>query len=155
MAITYNIAKCKGGYGVYIRAISGEDLLSLSPNSDVSVVRVTSGRLARKRSKQAAKNFIVRLKDEPAEVQRQRLLNTWIKIVPRDYKVVKVQNLKLFRETDNGEFIPLLSTANKNYAEHLALFYSGERNKQSFLRKTTTKHLKLPLNTNTDNLNEV
>lgn len=155
MAITYNIAKCKNGYGIYVRALSGQDLLSIAPNCTETVARVTSGRLARKRSVLSAKNFIRRIKAEPAEIQHERIRNVWIKLAPRDYKVVKVQNLRLYREFDGGRMLPILSTIDKPYAEKMALYYSQERDKKSFLRKTTTKHLKLPLNTDTKNLNEI
>lgn len=155
MAITYNIAKCKKGWGVYVRAISGDELKTLVPTIDRSVVRVTSGRLARKRSQQSAKFLISRIAKESSEEQINRLRNVWIKIAPRDYKVIRVQNLKVIRETDSGSLIPQLTTTNKTYAEKVALFYSLERNKKSFLRKTTTKYIKVPYNTDTSNLNEI
>lgn len=152
--ITYNVAKCgRKQWGVYVRAISGDDLKSLVPTTVEKVVRVTSGRLARKRSKQSAKNFIERLKQLSSEEQRRLLQKVWIKKAPRDYKIVKVQNLRLFREHE-GQMIPLFSTINRTYAEKIALYYAEERGVQSFLRKTTTSHLKLPLNTDTSNLNK-
>jgi hypothetical protein len=155
MAITFNIAKCKNGWGVYVRAISGDDLKFLSPSTEASVVRVTSGRLARKRSKQSAKNYITKIQNQSFEEQHRLLSNTWIKIAPSEYQVIRVQNLRLFREISPDKYIPLFTTVNKTYAEKVALYYPTERDKQSFLRKTTTKYIKLPLNINTDNLNKI
>lgn len=155
MAITYNIMKCRRGWGVYVRAISGEDLKAIAPHTKLSVARVKSGRIARKRSKQSAKNFIARLREEPIEVQRERLSSRWITVAPSSYKIVRVQNLKLFREVEEGRFIPQLTTFNRTYAESVALFYSQVREKQSFLRKTVTKYLKVPLENNVEHLNTI
>lgn len=155
MAITYNIARCrkKKGWGVYLRAISGDDLKIIAPTCSASVVRVKSGRLARKRTKEAAKNYINRLKAEPIEAQRERLLSrTWIRLAPKAYKVVRVQNLRLYREMPSGTLLPSTISVNRSYLEKLALHYT-ERNLKSFLRKGVTKYLKLPLDTPTNNLN--
>jgi hypothetical protein len=127
----------------------------LSPDTSLSVVRVKSGRIARKRTRESAKNYIERLKREPIETQRLRLLNTWIKIAPSNYKILKVQNLRLFREVSQERYIPLFTTINKNYAENVALHYSQSLNKKSFLRKTKTSYVKLPLDTPDDNLNKI
>src|SRR3990172_10089240 len=136
MAITYIVGKCRRGWGVYVRAISGDELKALVPSTNLSVMRVKSGRLARKRSKQSAKNFIARLKEQSPSDQLHLLQNSWIKTAPAAYKVIRVQNLKLFREIENGRFIPQLTTFNRVYAESASLFYSQVREKQSFLRKT-------------------
>lgn len=156
MAITYNIAKCsRGGWGVYVRAVSGDDLKAIAPNNTSSVLRIKSGRLARKRSKQSAKNFIARLTQESAESQRARISDRWLKAAPSSYKIIRVQNLKLFREVEDGRFIPQLTTFNRVYAESASLFYSQVREKQSFLRKTVTKYLKVPLDTDIQSLNTI
>lgn len=154
MAITYNVAKCRGGWGVYVRAVSGDDLRVIAPGSSLSVLRVKSGRIARKRSKLSAKNYINRLTSEPIEAQRERIMSRiWIKTAPHDYQVVKVQTLKLFRE-HAGHMIPTVNTINRSYAESVALHYAN-RGLKSFLRKTVTKYLKLPLNTDVSNLNKI
>lgn len=92
---------------------------------------------------------------ESVEERRRRLTNVWIKSAPRDYKIVKVQNLRLFREIDkNGKMIPTFVTHNREYIESVALYYA-EREVETFLRKGVTKSLKLPLDTDVSNLNKL
>jgi NADH:ubiquinone oxidoreductase subunit E len=114
---------------------------------------VKSGRLARKRSKQSAKNFIQRLEALPRAEQQALISSRWIKVAPSQYKIVRVQTLHVFREVSDNRFIKQVTTINRPYAESVALFYSQVREKQSFLRKGVTFYLKLPLNTPEQQLN--
>jgi hypothetical protein len=143
MAITYNIAKCRNGWGVYARAISGIELRTLVPTTVESVLRVKSGRLARKRSKQAAKSFVSRIMREPPAQQIGRLQSTWLTLAPHDYQIVSVPRFTVFREFE-GQTLSTLTTTDLNYAETVALHFA-ERGLRSFLRRGVTQHLKLPL----------
>ena len=145
MAVTYNVAKCRRGWGVYVRAISGDDLKILTPSTNLSVARVTSGRLARKRSKLSAKNFIKRISAESRGDQIARLKNSWIKIAPSHYQVIPISNLRFYRQLPaSGEFVHTFSTTSRAYAENASLFYA-ERNIETFFKVGVTRHIKLPL----------
>lgn len=126
MAVTFNIAKCKKGYGVYVRALSGFHLDHLrwkfpGITPDTTVIHTKSDRIARKRNKLAAKRYINKLKESPDILSL--LDRLFIKEIPKESIIVKLQYYRLNRKI-NGYYIKQVQSFNISYIQSLSLEYA-------------------------------
>lgn len=118
--ITYNVTKCKGGYGVYLCALSGQALanlcglfpgmrLDVDENSEtyaqvllndepINAVRVNSNRIARAPSHAEGLKIINRLKAQSEKQQLERIFKLRVWLVQRDKVLVKGKYFQVYRD---------------------------------------------------------
>jgi hypothetical protein len=151
MAVTYLITRTKDRkFGVYVRALSGVSLSILSykmPELDtllwpvrkmpvnfgvtkefkpsIGAIAVSSGRLVKKNTEQAAKDYVKKLKSEAEEKQVERLQKINLKPVTKDFECIKLQYFRFVRSYKGVKFSPF-TTQNKDKVESLAVSYAND-----------------------------
>lgn len=158
MAITYNIAKCNDGYGIYMRAISGQELKALAfrvPEITITdkniillnglplkgAMAVISDRISRKKTIEQANKALKKLKALPFERQIEICKKRFFKPVEKDFKIAKLQYTRLSWQHGNKWITPF-TTQNIVQAEKLAMDYAQNGTKAK-LTKTVGKNQKL------------
>lgn len=152
IGLTYNIAKCKGGYGIYVKAISGLSLIALRhklPGIDVNLqdetspdyghitfnggefsggLPVNSNRLSRHKTIAECQQYIDRLKGLDPLEQWRRINKVRVWLVDKDKVLLKLQYYQ-FHTTILGREYKMLTSQDKEAVEKLAMNYAeqGER----------------------------
>ena len=146
--ITYNVAKCKGGYGVYVCALSGQslaDLCSLFPGLRLDVdetsltyaqilfhdepitgaMRVNSNRLAKALSYAEGVRIIERLKAQPESQQLKRLAKVRMWLVNKDKVLVKGRYYQFHRDI-LGNMVKISTSQNRSKLAAIVDSYAAD-----------------------------
>lgn len=143
--ITYNVAKCKGGYGVYVCALSGQplaDLCGMFPGMSIDVdetsptyaqilfqgepidgaMRVNSNRLAYAKSYAEGLKIVNRLKEQTERKQLDRLMRVRMWLVNKDKVLVKGKYYQFHRDV-LGNMVKVTTSQNRDKLAALADSY--------------------------------
>ncbi len=150
MAITYNVSKCPKGFGVYVRALSGnelQELRDLMPELGDSVVSggipVSSGRLTRKPTELQALKALKNIASKSIPDQIAKIRKVTLRPLTKENEVIKLNYFQLHREFGKkGDTIKHFTTQDKGFAESVATQYA-ERGVNATLHKTIGRTLKL------------
>lgn len=161
IGLTYNIAKCKSGYGVYLKAVSGLSLIALRhklPGIEVNLqdetspdygritfngndihggLRVNSNRLARYKTELDCQQFIDKLVKLDALGQWKRINKIRVWLIDKDKVLLKLQYYQ-FHTTILGREYKMLTSQDKVAVERLAMDYA-EQGERSRIRPTVAR----------------
>lgn len=141
MAITYIISPCPKGFGIYVRALSGDELrallyklpeittdsrgnMSLFDKPLKGAVACQSDRLMRKKSLPQANKALKKLKALTPDEQIAVCAKRFIKPIEKEFKLLKLQYNR-FSWKHGDKWISPFTTQNKEQAEKLAIAYAS------------------------------
>lgn len=149
--VTYNAAKCKGGWGIYVCALSGQalaELCTLFPGMNLDIdeesetygqvlfmgtpypgaARVNSNRIARAPSQKDAIRIIERLKLASPDKQLKLLSKVRMWLINKDKVLVKGRYYQLHREL-LGDMVKMGTSQNVDQITGLANAYNEDGTK--------------------------